>query len=245
MSRPTKIVETLLARVDLFQGIGEAQRRMLADLCRFRHYPKGQVLFYEGDDGHELYLIRQGRVAISRQVRGGDSVLLAFRGAGDAIGEMSLFDGHPRSATATAVEDTDAAILRASDFSLCVRQSPSIALNALKHLSLRLREASDVTVDRQSRSSVERVAAELSKLCDEQGIDPAHKQCTLQLPYAQRTLADRVGVTRETVNRALKKLCEKGAISSVARNVYTLDRERLRRLGGASDPGPRATFPGA
>lgn len=229
MSASNALLETLLSKIDLFEGLEASQIRLIASQCRFKRYPKGQILFDEGDEGHELIVIKSGHIEIARHVSGGDFIQIAVRGPGEAIGEMALFDGKPRSATATALEEIEIGILRAADFAHCVRQAPVIALNALRCMSMRLREASSLTVRTQAQGVDGRLADELLSLFDSVG-ETVDGVAVLRLPYTQTTLAKRIGAKRETVNRALGALRDRGVVKPIDKATYALDLKRLRRI---------------
>jgi CRP-like cAMP-binding protein len=111
-----------------------------------RPYPAGTVLFEEGDPGSRMYVLRAGRVKISKRI-GGAEILLAVLGPGDFFGEMALLEKLPRTATATVVEDARLIEVDETTFESLVRRSSEISVRLLRRLSERLREA-----DRQIQS---------------------------------------------------------------------------------------------
>jgi len=106
-----------------------------------RHFAPGDVIFREGEEGYELYFVRQGLVAITRRV-GSEDQPLAMLEKGDFFGEMSVLEEYPeRSATATAVGEVEVLALRAVDLQTVLPRNPSLALRMMAKLSERLREA--------------------------------------------------------------------------------------------------------
>ena len=93
-------------KIELFieQGLSGTELETLADFSSVKRYPGGTFLFHEGDEGHEMYVVLEGRVMISKFIPGGGEEALAILGRGDFFGEMSLIDGEPRSADAKAFE---------------------------------------------------------------------------------------------------------------------------------------------
>lgn len=98
-----------LRTVFLLKDLSEPDLAALSLSLRDRRVKKGEVLFREGDPGHELYLIREGTVIVSKLVTGRVEQVLARIGVGEVFGEMSLFDEAPRSATIQA--ETDSVLL--------------------------------------------------------------------------------------------------------------------------------------
>jgi CRP/FNR family transcriptional regulator, cyclic AMP receptor protein len=133
--------EEILAQVPLFKDLAPREVQILASNCRERDYPAGAVLLRQGETGVGLFVIVSGRVRVTQQREGGQDYELAMLGKGDVVGEMSLLDDLPRSATATALEPTKALVLPVWDFRAVLRDSPEIGIKLLAVLSRRLRQA--------------------------------------------------------------------------------------------------------
>jgi CRP/FNR family cyclic AMP-dependent transcriptional regulator len=132
--------EDMLARVDLFAGLDERALQLLASVCRERKYSAGSTLFRQGDTGVGLYVITSGTVHITQAIDPDKAeVDLGTVSSGGVLGEMSLLDDLPRSATATAVSDVTALLLPVWEFRTTIRDHPDIALSLLSILSRRLR----------------------------------------------------------------------------------------------------------
>jgi CRP-like cAMP-binding protein len=104
-----------------------------------KHFPKGTVLFNEGDEGEEMFIIRSGRVSIKKRVAHGD-VTVAMLEKGDFFGEMALLERIPRTAGAEMAEDGDLIVIGSDVFGDMVKNNPEIAVRMLRKYSLRLRE---------------------------------------------------------------------------------------------------------
>jgi CRP/FNR family cyclic AMP-dependent transcriptional regulator len=105
-----------------------------------REFPRGTVLFREGDPGGDMYVVNRGKVSISARV-GAVEKLLSTLGQGEFLGEMSILNGAPRSATATCVEDCLLLVVDARTFETMVRASSEIAVRMIKKMAGRLAEA--------------------------------------------------------------------------------------------------------
>jgi CRP-like cAMP-binding protein len=104
-----------------------------------KHFAKGAVLFNEGDEGEDMFIIRSGRVAIKKRVAHGD-ITVAVLEKGDFFGEMALLERIPRTAGAEMAEDGDLIVIGSDVFGDMVKNNPEIAVRMLRKYSLRLRE---------------------------------------------------------------------------------------------------------
>ena len=130
--------------VALFKELPEPGLQMLAERGRPRHFAAGDVIMRQGDASDALHVVTRGRVRVEREQPAKTPLLLAELGPGDVIGEMGLLDGGPRSATVTAVEDTDTLELHATVMAVVVMQFPQISAALLRTLSRRLRSADEL-----------------------------------------------------------------------------------------------------
>ncbi len=103
------------------------------------HFDNGQVLFHEGDDGDDMYIIQSGRVAIKKKVKDGDTTLAVLE-KGDFFGEMAILERLPRSASAEVVEEGDLIVISGEMFGDMIKANPEIAVRMLRKQSIRLRE---------------------------------------------------------------------------------------------------------
>jgi CRP/FNR family transcriptional regulator, cyclic AMP receptor protein len=140
--------EDILARVDLFSGLDKKDLQLLTSSCQERKYKAGATLMKQGDSGVGLYVIISGTVHIT-QANNPDKaeVDLGTAGPGSVLGEMSLLDDLPRSATVTAVDEVSALLLPVWEFRATLRNHPNIALRLLSVLSHRLRKAESQSRD--------------------------------------------------------------------------------------------------
>ena len=137
-------MKTPLDGVALFKELPEPGLQMLAERGRPRHFATGEVIMRQGDASDALYVITSGRVRVERDQAAETPLVLAELGAGDVIGEMGLLDGGPRSATVTAIEDTETLEIHATVLAVVVMQYPQITTALLRTLSRRLRSADEL-----------------------------------------------------------------------------------------------------
>lgn len=158
----------------------------------------------------------------------GKEVVLAFRGPGDLLGELSAIDGQPRSASVEAIESVEALAIATADFRAFLVEHPEIALMLLEKLSRRLRDADRKRVEYGAHDTVGRVAARLLELADEYGEEDA-RGISIGLPLSQEELAGWTGSSREAVSKALRTLRGAGWVVTERRRITVCDPEALRR----------------
>ncbi|NDE71807.1 MAG: Crp/Fnr family transcriptional regulator [Actinobacteria bacterium] len=191
---------------------------------------KGQSLFKEGDDGDNLYVIASGKIKLGTKSQDGRENLLMILGSGDMFGELSLFDSGPRTATATAVTDSKLLSLGQNKVIPWVREHPEVSLQLLSRLASRLRRTNEVVGDLVFSDVPGRVAKALIDLGVKFG-EQKSEGLFVNHDLTQEELAQLVGASRETVNKALADFAQRGWIRLEARAVVVLDYERLLKRG--------------
>jgi len=154
----------LLAGIALFQGLEAEEREALARSMTRVSYPKGQVVFRVGDPGDAMYVVRAGQVELSVRDRLGDRIVLDHCEQGGFFGELSMFDGGARTATAEAAETTELLLLERADFLEFVRHQPDAALHLLAMIGKRLRKADQLLRGRVTRNVNDEAAQKRSTL---------------------------------------------------------------------------------
>jgi CRP/FNR family cyclic AMP-dependent transcriptional regulator len=228
-----RTVEDLLARVPLFVGLTEQDRLALSDHLDRQDVTRGDVLFREGDVGDRVFVVLSGKVKIGRQSADGRENLLSVMGPGDLFGELSLFDPGPRTATATAVTDASLLSLEHTALRPWLRARPEAGAMLLRVLARRLRRTNDNVADMVFTDVPGRVAKALLDLAERFGepAQPGNEAAGVRVEHGltQEELAQLVGASRETVNKALADFATRGWLRLDSRAVVLLDRERLSR----------------
>ncbi|MGH7278132.1 MAG: cyclic nucleotide-binding domain-containing protein [Candidatus Rokuibacteriota bacterium] len=151
MDRPAEDTVAFLADLRLFRDVGEGDLSPLAQNLKERTLKKGHVLFREGDQGDEMFIVRRGALIVSKAVTGRVEQVLSRMGAGECFGEMSLFDRAPRSATVQADDDTVLLVLDRDRLQALIDVNPSAGaafLHALIQVFIdRLRASSDLVAE--------------------------------------------------------------------------------------------------
>lgn len=217
-----------LASVPFLTDLGDAELETLAAACRARRFKRGEILFHEGDAANTLLLIQSGQVKILRVDDHGEEWILHVVGAGEYLGELSLVDGAPRSATAQALEPVEALALYREDFLALMRRHPEVALAVMGELAGMVRRLSDQVQDTAALDAPARIAKTLLNLALRYGeTTPEGTRLTVRL--TQQELAQMVGITRVSVNKHLGWFAERG-ILTVDRQGITI--HKLEQLKG-------------
>src|SRR6185437_3906841 len=164
------------------EALKEEEAAELHAAGRRRTYGAAVTLFHEGDDAGPVIVLLSGRVKVATVGGGGREAIVAVRGPGDLLGELSAVDGGPRSATVTTLESTDALLIPGSAFAALLERRPRIALVILRMVAARLRYADSQQTQFATHDVVGRVAQRLVELADRFGEpDDGHIEIALPL----------------------------------------------------------------
>jgi CRP/FNR family cyclic AMP-dependent transcriptional regulator len=217
-----------LARLPLFAALDAESAETLEAAMTTRAVPRGHIVFREGDAGDRLFVILDGKVKIWRSAADGRENLLAVLGAGDMFGELSLFYPGPRTASVSAVTDSRLASLDHDDLRPLLLDRPAVAGQLLRALAQRLRRTNESLADLVFTDVPGRVAKALLDLAEKFGTEEADGT-RVQHDLTQEELAQLVGASRETVNKALSEFASRGWLRLEGRTVLLIDRDRLAR----------------
>jgi CRP/FNR family cyclic AMP-dependent transcriptional regulator len=221
-------VDDALRKAGLFQGVDSADVEAIVSEFEIMEVARGQVLFHEGEPGDSLYIVISGKVKLGRRASDGRENLVAVMGPSDQFGELSLFDPGPRTATAVVVTDGRVARLPKAALQKWVEERPQIAMQLLRVVARRLRRTNTMLADLIFVDVPGRVAKQLLQLAQRFGsVEGGQLRVTHDL--TQEELAQLVGASRETVNKALADFAGRGWLRLEGKSVVILDRERLSR----------------
>jgi CRP/FNR family cyclic AMP-dependent transcriptional regulator len=223
-------MQNRLASVPLFQGLDSQALDYLTERLHPRKYANSEVIFGQGDKGDGLYLIDHGVVRIFRITPGGKEITLALRTAPEFVGEMSLLDGLPRSASACAQGgDCACMFLHAKDLQQLLKAQPEAALRLLKVLSRRLREAGEHLEELAFSTIQQRLASLLLRLARAEG-QPEGQEVILPDWVSYQSLSTMLGTARECVNRVAVELVESHALERRGRRLVICNQEILESI---------------
>ena len=193
-----------------------------------RRFPKGSTLLNEGDVSGRVMLLQSGRVKICSFTADGKEVMLALRGPGELLGDLSAIDGGPISASVCAMEEVEVLVLSANEFRQFLATTPGAALKLLELSAERLREADQKRGEFGALDAVSRVAARLVEMAERFGED-TDEGLRISVPLSQEELAGWIGASRESVSKALQTLKSRGLIETHRRGITVCDLDKLRK----------------
>jgi CRP-like cAMP-binding protein len=222
--------DEVVRKAPLFTALDEAAATSLRASMDSVKIAKGGILFKEGDDGEHLYVIVEGKLKLGTSSGDGRENLLSILGPGEMFGELSLFDPGPRTSTATAVTDAKMLSLGHEKVIPWLKQHPEVALQLLERLARRLRRTNEAVGDLVFSDVPGRVAKALIDLGERFG-KPTDEGLFVHHDLTQEELAQLVGASRETVNKALADFAGRGWLKLDGRAVLITDVERLGKRG--------------
>src|SRR5438105_11104363 len=220
---PEQRVAEQLRRLPLSSRLREAEAAELGARVRTKQFKRGETIFRKDDPGTHLYMVLDGAVKIALPGEFGQEALVAIMRPGEFFGELALFDRSPRSASATALEDTRAALLAGDDFLAYLESHPASFRVVLETLAKTIRRLSDRVEDLIFLDVPSRVAKYLLDLAQQDGTDK------LELTLTQDELAAFIGASRVSVNRVLGDLERREIIEIRRRHIVVRDRDRLAK----------------
>jgi CRP/FNR family transcriptional regulator, cyclic AMP receptor protein len=218
--------DQILSRAGLFQGVERSAVTALTRQLRPVDFPRGHVIFAEGEPGDRLYIIISGKVKIGRVYPDGRANLLTIVGPSDMFGELSIFDPGPRTSTATTITEVRAVSMDRDALRAWIADRPEIAERLLRVLARRLRRTNSDLTDLIFIDVSGRVAKRLLGLAQRFGTrEGVAMRVTHDL--TQEELAQLVGAARETVNKVLADFAHRGWIQLEGNSLLICDSERL------------------
>jgi len=204
---PKKEAVESLRAIPLFSRVGDADLEDIASHLIERRFPKNTTVVEEGLAGDYMYVIRDGRVKVTKASDDGREKIMQFMEAGAFFGEMALLSNDPRSASVKTLEPSVLLALSRRDFIELIRQSPDLALAVIEELTDRLRE----TNEQASAMSFQGVKERTKGLFERLARAESGREGELFTPtLTHQQIADMIGTSRETVTRAIKQLKDDG-----------------------------------
>ena len=221
-------VQAILARAGIFQGVDpDAVAALIADMETVT-FPRGTTIFDEGEPGDRLYIIVDGKVKLARHAPDGRENLLSVMGPSDMFGELSIFDPGPRTSSAVCVTEITAATMNSTMLKQWIDTHPEISQQLLRVLARRLRRTNASLADLIFTDVPGRVAKTLLQLANRFGMQEGGA-LRVNHDLTQEEIAQLVGASRETVNKALATFAHRGWIRLEGKSVLIVDTEHLAR----------------
>jgi CRP/FNR family cyclic AMP-dependent transcriptional regulator len=216
----------------LFSAIPAGEQGRILALAWERSVQRGQIIFQKGDTDSSMMAVLRGSVRISSGSADGKEVIFNIIRVGEVFGEIALLDGRPRSADATAIEDSTLLVIERRHFLPFLLANQDLVLRMLAVLCQRLRQTSDALGEMVTLDLPGRLARLLVRLADDHGsVTPQGTRIDFKL--SQRDIGTRVASSRETVNKQLQVWRDAGWLSLDHGYITLREPARFRDL---SDP---------
>ena len=203
------------------------ETKVLQSVGGIRQWRRGEVILREGERFDWVVVLRAGRVKVASNTASGSEVVLALRGPGALLGEVSAIDRAPVSATVTALEPVTALIVAHFEFERFLQANGRVAFELMRQLTVRLRDADRKRIEFGAFDTTGRVAARLVELAERFGTQTP-EGLRIGLPLSQDELAGWTGSSREAVTKALRALRQEGWIKTGRMHVIVHDLDGLR-----------------
>jgi CRP-like cAMP-binding protein len=223
-----------LQTVSLFEGMNQRELRRFAEELPAKRYAAGETVFFQGDRGDALYIVRSGLFRVYIHGEDGKEISVVLYGPRSFFGELALIDDSPRSATVEAMMDSVLLVMDRKQFRFYRDENPQLQDNLAKILSQKLRRTNVEIGVLLTRDVRQRVIDTLLFLARSQG-ERDDLGIRIRGRLTQQDLASLIRSSRESVNRALRALVRKGLLLLDNGEMVLLDMEALRRIAGGGE----------
>jgi CRP-like cAMP-binding protein len=215
---------TLLAGIELFSELNEAELQEIAALAQTRSVPTDTTIFHEGDPADSIFLVVGGRVKVVTTSSDGKEFILSVLGSGQVFGEMGLLEAAPRSASVVSITEVELLIIKREDFDRLLTSSPGISRKLMAILSRRLRRANSKMESLAYMDVAGRLARYLLDMALDHGQRLGNGWVVVRRP-THSDIAHSIGTSRETVSRLINEFEE--GFGLVNKGKFTYIRENL------------------
>ena len=227
----------LLKRINVFEMLPAKAMTQLASLVDERIVKRGSFVFRPDDRGDSIYMLKSGRIKISRFSKDGRELVLGVVEPGEMFGEEAIPAGTTkRTAFAESLEDAMICRLHVDEFNKMLKEFPDLSVRFSKLMSKRLEEARDRMEDFVFRNIAERLAGFLLSIAKQHG-KQQEDGIFLDTRLTHQEIASRIGSTRETVTATINDFKRNNIIAMQGRKIIITDREGLEEIYGESIPG--------
>ncbi len=217
-----------LQRINLFKEIPADDMEELARVTRMELAKKKETIFLPGESSRQVYLLKTGRVKISRISEEGRELTLVLLEPGEIFGELEILEGSARDTIAEAMEESQLCVIQKEQFLSLIRKRPELSFRLTKLIGLRLRRIESRVEDLVFRDVPSRLAHLLIQLSEEYG-NPSQDGILLSIKITHQEMANLIGSIRETVSATLGEFKKEGLITFEGRKIIILRPELLKK----------------
>jgi CRP/FNR family cyclic AMP-dependent transcriptional regulator len=229
MAEPIQIKLWYLKKFNIFKEFDPEEMESLVHITHMGKVQAGQPLFLPDDPSDKVFLLKEGRVKISKVSEDGKELTLAILEHGEIFGELALVDEGPRGTIAETLEDTFICVIGRQDFEKLLETKPNLALNVTKLIGLRRKAIEAKVEDLVFRDVSSRLAKLLLELADTYGTQVSNGM-RIDVKLTHQELANLIGSTRETTTATLNELKRLGFIEMEKRRLIVVDQSGLEAV---------------
>lgn len=218
-----------LKSIKLFAGLSFKEMRHLQRITRMETFKKGELVYLPGDSSDAVYLLKKGRVKISRVNDDGREALLTILEPGEIFGEVEAFSGGRRETLVQALEKVMVCEIQREDFDQYLHRYPHVGGRIIKLMGIRLRAIESRVGELVFKSAPARLATMLLNLSETMG-EPEERGVRLQARLTHQNLANLIGTSRETVSSLLSQFSQRGLVMQDHRHIVITDKDRLAQV---------------
>ncbi len=218
-----------LKQIKLFDGLSWKELRHMQQITKMETCDKGQLLYLPGDSSDAVYLLKKGRVKISRVNADGREVLLTILEPGEIFGEVEAVTDEPRETLVQALEKSLVCKIRREDFDQYLHKYPHVGGRIIKLMGARLRTIESRIGELVFKSAPARLATVLLNLAETMG-QPEDRGIRLQARLTHQNIARLIGTSRETASTLISRFSQRGLLMQDHRHIVILDKDRLAQV---------------
>lgn len=221
---------SLLAHSSLFQNVPQSALEILARYSKMKTFKNREEICRRGDLGTQIFIIALGKVALHTDSDDGKELGFGFMGPGDIFGEIAVFDGGERTATVKAIEPTEIMVIEKRDLIPFLEKNPSVAIQLLGTLAMRLRRTDEHFEDIFFRNLPGRLAKKFLNLAETYGQETEDGGVHINLKLSQGEIGKLTGATRESINKQMRAWEADGVIDCKKGYITIKQPEKLEDL---------------
>ncbi|HHN65625.1 MAG TPA: Crp/Fnr family transcriptional regulator [Nitrospirae bacterium] len=218
-----------LSEITIFKGLAEEELKELDGYLKRERYNKRDIIFGEGDPSDFLYIVKKGKVKITKMSQEGKEIILEIISPGDMFGAVAVLQGFPYPANAVAMEKTEVIKLHRNALMRILDRFPSVMYCLAMNIGERMRGSHEMLKNIALERVEARIAALLLKLADKMGEDTEEGRA-INMKLTKQDVADMVGTTVETSIRTMSKFKKRGLIKEKGGRVIITDLPALREI---------------
>lgn len=218
-----------LENFGMLKALSKAEKEKLDSMAVMRHAPKKQVLYFPSDNSNSIYMLKAGKVKISRLTPDGKEIILTILGPGEIFGEMGITGQQEREEFAEVTDDAIICVVGITDLQRMMKENPKFNMEILKFIGFRLKRVQSRLESLIFKSAEQRIRSLLKELAEEHGriIAGDENQREVRLGLTHDDIAKLTATSRQTVTTQLNELEKNDLIKYDRKRIYVKDLRQL------------------